>query len=157
MFLDVRTIATALLSFLSTACDIPKDPEGTSERIASTHELRVGVTDNPPWVSATHGEPGGIEAKLVRKFAKNVQAHVLWTTGSESVLVEALKRHELDVVIGGFEKRTQWSSQAGITQPFAKDADGKKHVFLAAPGENGFILNLDRFLTERQRDSGGAS
>ena len=157
MFLDVRTIATALLSFLSAACNIPKDPEGTSERIASTHELRVGITDNPPWVSATQGEPAGIEAELVRKFAESVQADVLWTTGSESMLVEALKRRELDVVIGGFEKRTQWSSQAGITQPFAKDADGKKHVFLAAPGENGFILNLDRFLTERQRDSGGAS
>jgi ABC-type amino acid transport substrate-binding protein len=157
MYPDVRTLATALLSVLSAACGIPKDPEGTSERIASTHELRVGVTDNPPWVSATRGEPGGIEAQLVREFAESLQAHVLWTSGSESMLVEALKRRELDVVIGGFEKRTQWSSQAGITQPFAKDADGKKHVFLAAPGENGFILKLDRFLTERQRASGGAS
>jgi ABC-type amino acid transport substrate-binding protein len=157
MFLDVRTIATALLSFLSAACNIPKDPEGTSERIASTHELRVGITDNPPWVSATQGEPAGIEAELVRKFAESVQADVLWTTGSESMLVEALKRRELDVVIGGFEKRTQWSSQAGITQPFAEDAEGKKHVFLAAPGENGFILKLDRFLTERERTSGRGS
>lgn len=148
----------ALLALLATAsCGIPRDPQGTSERIASSRELRVGLTDSPPWTSTANGEPRGIEPELVRDYAKRIGARVLWSRGSETPLVEALKSHELDIVIGGFEKKTQWSAVAAVTQPFATDAEGGKHVFLAAPGENRFILDLDRFLTERLRASSGRS
>ena len=150
---EVRTPLAVTMSLLASSCGITHDPEGTSERIASTHELRVGISDNPPWTVAADGEPRGIEPDLVREFASGAGAHVLWKKGSETVLVEGLKRHQLDLVVGGFEKKTQWASSAGITQPYAKDADGKKHVFLAAPGENRFILSLDRFLTERMKQS----
>jgi hypothetical protein len=44
-----------------------------------------------------------------------------------------------------------------VTQPFAKDANHKQHVFLAAPGENAFILTLDRFLTQQMRSSEGSA
>ncbi|WP_458389812.1 transporter substrate-binding domain-containing protein [Sphingomonas sp. F9_3S_D5_B_2] len=142
---------------LTAACGLPRDPEGTSERIASTHELRVGVTDNPPWTDASHAEPTGREPDLVRRFAASTGAHVMWTEGSETALVKALKDHELDLVIGGFDAKTQWSSTAGATQPFAKDAGGKSHIFLAGPGENKFILSLDRFLTQQMRASQGQS
>lgn len=141
------------LPLLVVACSLPHDPEGTSERIASTHELRVGVTDNPPWVSATSAEPTGVEADLVRQFARQMHAKVLWSRGSETMLMQSLKDYELDLVIGGFDKQTSWVSSAGLTQPWTIDADRKKHVMLAAPGENRFILTLDRFLTERKRAS----
>jgi len=151
--------SAAILAFslLTVACGLPRDPEKTSERIASTHELRVGVTDNPPWVDATHAEPSGVEPNLVRRYAASTGARVLWTKGSESALVRSLQEHELDLVIGGFDAKTQWSSTAGPTQPFAKDAEGKKHIFLAAPGENRFLLSVDRFLTDRMRASEGQS
>ena len=149
--------ATILLCLVSASCAVPRDPEHSSERIASTHELRVGVSDNPPWTNASHAEPTGVEPNLVRRFASSVGAQVAWTRGSESTLVESLKDHELDLVIGGFDAKTQWSSTVGSTQPFAKDADGKKHIFLAAPGENRFILSLDRFLTKQMSASEGQS
>ena len=142
-----------LLPLLATGCGLPHDPQGSSERIASTHELRVGVTDNPPWVSATSAEPTGVEADLVRQFAGQMHASVLWSRGSETMLMQSLKHHELDLVIGGFDKQTSWVSSAGLTQPWTVDASGKKHVMLAAPGENRFILTLDRFLTDRKRAS----
>ena len=44
---------------------------------------------------------------------------------------------------------------AGVSRPFAQTADKKKHVVLTAPGENGFVLALDRFLTERYRHQQG--
>lgn len=146
-------IAVALV----TSCGLPKDPERTSERLAATHELRVGFTGNPPWTSAAKAEPSGIEPDIVRRFAAQQGVHVAWVGGSETQLVKSLKEHQLDLVIGGFDKTTQWSSTAGITQPFAKDADGKKHVFLTSPGENRFILKLDRFLTDQMRSSAGQS
>jgi ABC-type amino acid transport substrate-binding protein len=146
-----------LLSLLLAACGLPRDPEGTSRRIASTHELRVGVTENDPWVSTGGAEPAGIEPDLVRQFAARHGARVLWTSGSETSLAQQLKHHELDIAIGGFDAKTPWKSIAGVTQPFAETGDRKKHVFLAAPGENRFILTLDSFLTEQMRASKGTS
>ena len=132
---------------------MPLDPEQTTKRIAATHELRVGVTDNPPWVSAQSAEPGGIEAELVRDFARTLGAKVLWTRGSETMLAQSLKHHELDLVVGGFDKQRSWVSSAGLTQPSSIDSQGKKRVMLAAPGENRSILTLDRFATERRQRS----
>ena len=149
-------LSTALIigsSILTASCGLPRDPEKTSERIASTHELRVGVSGNAPWTDDSGPVPRGIEPELARRFAATMGAHVAWTRGSETTLVEALKHHELDLLIGGFDKKTQWSSTAGISQPFTRDADGKKHVMLAAAGENRFILRLDRFLTAEKRRS----
>jgi ABC-type amino acid transport substrate-binding protein len=143
---------------LLAACAIPRDPEKTSERIASTRELRVGVTDNSPWVNAAaSGEPAGIEPDLVRRFAARIGARVRWSRGSETSLAQSLKHHELDVAIGGFDARSPWKSIAGVSQPFAETADKKKHVFLTAPGENRFTLTLDTFLTEHMRASQGQS
>src|SRR5881275_14521 len=135
------------LSIGTASCGLPRDPDKTSERIASTHELRVGFTGNAPWTDDSGAVPRGIEPDLARRFAATIGAHVAWTRVSETTLVQALKHHELELVIGGFDKKTQWSSTAGVSQPFTRDADGKKRVMLAAAGENRFILTLDRFLT----------
>ena len=142
--------------FLS-ACGLPRDPEKTSQRIAAAHELRVGVTDNRPWTDARAAEPAGIEPDLVREFAARIGAKVRWTRGSETSLAQALKKRELDIAIGGFDAKTPWKSIAGVSQPFAKSADKKQHVFLAVPGENRFILTLDRFLSEHMRAEKGAA
>ena len=144
-----------LLSLVTLSCGLPRDPEGTSERIAATHELRVGVTDNGEWVDADSSEPNGIEPELVREFARRIGARVLWSRGSETSLAQALKHHELDLAIGGFDAKTPWKSIAGVSRPFVETADMKKQVFLTAPGESRFILTLDTFLTERMRASRG--
>src|SRR5438309_2745378 len=99
---------------LLAACGLPRDPQSTSRRIAATHELRVGVTDNGEWADAQPAEPRGIEPDLVRQFAARIGAHVLWTRGSETTLVHALKQNELDLAIGGFDKKTVWKSTAGV-------------------------------------------
>jgi ABC-type amino acid transport substrate-binding protein len=160
MFRELRKtrapIAVCLI-LLTSACALPRDPEKTSERLASSHELRVGVTDNGDWVNAQAAEPSGIEPDLVRQFAQRIGARVLWTRGSETSLAQALKHHELDIAIGGFDAKAPWKSIAGVSQPFLETADKKKHVFLTAPGENRFILTLDTFLTEHMRASKGNS
>ena len=145
-----RVLLLPILISLLAACGLPRDPDKTSDRIASTHELRVGVSDSPPWAVSRGGQPSGLEPELVRGFAEQIGARIAWRRGSESSLVRALEEHELDLVIGGFDKKTRWSAVAGLSQPFAKDADGKQHVLLAAPGENQLILSLDRFLAKRK-------
>ena len=137
------------------SCGLPHDAEKTSDRIAASHELRVGVTDDAPWSDTRSAEPRGIEPDLVRQFAARLGAHVWWTTGSETSLAQALKHHELDLAVGGFDAKTPWKSIAGVSQPFAETADKKKHVFLTVPGENRFVLALDTFLAEHMRSSKG--
>jgi ABC-type amino acid transport substrate-binding protein len=146
-----------LIALALAACGLPRDPEKTSDRIASTHELRVGVTDNDPWVTTQTAEPQGIEPDLVRAFAARLGARVLWTRASETSLAQSLKHRDLDLAIGGFDAQTPWKSIAGVSQPFTETRDKKKHVMLAPPGENRFILALDTFLTEHMRASKGAS
>src|SRR4051812_16887984 len=106
MFRPLRTHPSAILilPLLAASCALPRDPEKTSERIASTHELRVGVSDNPPWTIDAGAEPQGTEPDLIRAYASRTRARVLWTRGSETSLVKSLKDHELDLVIGGFDK-----------------------------------------------------
>jgi polar amino acid transport system substrate-binding protein len=145
-----------ILPLFVASCGLPHDPEKTSDRIAATHELRVGVTDNAPWSDAQSAEPRGIEPELIRQFATRLGAHVLWTRGSEAHLAQALKHHELDLAVGGFDAKTPWKSIAGVSQAFAETADKKKHVFLTVPGENRFVLALDTFLAEHMRASKGA-
>jgi hypothetical protein len=142
---------------LLVGCALPRDPEKTTERISSSHEIRVGVTDNPPWTDAQSAEPRGVEPTLVRQFASEIGAKIVWTRGSESTLAQSLKRHELDLAIGGFDAKTPWKSIAGVSRPFAETPDKKKHVFLTAPGENRFILTLDRFLAPYMRSSESAA
>jgi ABC-type amino acid transport substrate-binding protein len=153
----LRLWLVALMLGVLAGCGLPRDPEGTTERIATTHVLRVGVTDNPPWTQAQSVEPGGVEPTLVREFARQEGAKIEWTRGSEARLAESLKHHDLDLAVGGFDAKTPWKSIAGVTQPFAETPDKKKHVFLVAPGENRFILTLDTFLTEYLRSSKAAA
>ena len=162
---------------LLTGCGLPRDPEGTSKRIAADHVLRVGVADNAPCFSSSRDlcVSGALRPKLsdgvmvtsawlvkpsldtsMWKFASRIGAKVEWTTGSETNLAMALKHHELDLAIGGFDAKTPWKSIAGVSQPFVETSDKKKHIFLTAPGENRFILTLDTFLTAHMRKSTGA-
>ena len=110
------------------ACGLPRDPEGTSQRIASTHELRVGVTDNGDWVDASGPEPQGVEPALVRQFASRIGAKVLWTCGSETALAQSLEHGELDLAISGFDQKTPWKSIAGVSQRSPNSRQEEAHL-----------------------------
>jgi hypothetical protein len=152
------TIACLLAALLALACcgTYPTDPEGTLERVRGG-TLRVGASVNGDWVRIPEGgsspaRVGGAEADLVRQFAEQLGAEVEWVQGTEHVLAEELKHGTLDMVIGGLDDKTPWSTHAGLTRPYteSKDVRGSlhKHVMLVPLGENAFLLELDRFLLE---------
>jgi polar amino acid transport system substrate-binding protein len=142
--------ALALLVTLSACQGIPADPDGTLDAVTGG-TLRVGVTHNPPWTEAADAaRPSGTEVALVEEWAADLDADITWTVGSESVLVDALDRGELDLVIGGFRADTPWLDRAALTAPYAESegADGaiEQHVMLARLGENRFLVALETFL-----------
>lgn len=110
----VRRLAIGLIILvLTAACNIPRDPEGTLERVTGG-TLRVGITEADPWV-IIEGEPTGVEVTLVQGFAKTLNADIEWVEGTEAELVGALERRELDLVIGGFASNTPWGQKVAVT------------------------------------------
>ncbi|WP_123698424.1 transporter substrate-binding domain-containing protein [Agrococcus jenensis] len=147
------TGAIALAVTVLTGCaTVPADPDGTLERVQGG-VLRVGVTENAPWVELSDGgDPSGTEPALILEFAERLDAEVEWTPGSEATLAEALEAGELDLVIGGFVEDTPWTEFGASTRPYveAGTAEGNdKHVMLAPLGENAFLVALETFLDEQ--------
>jgi ABC-type amino acid transport substrate-binding protein len=134
-----------------SACGIPRDPNGTAGHVQSGL-LRVGVSDNPPWVQPGGGEPQGLEPDLVREFASQQHAGIQWVRNGETPLLEALEAYKLDLVVGGLDSDTPWAGKLGATRPYSQ-VGGKKHIWLVAPGENQFLLRLDRFLVSHKAEA----
>lgn len=133
------------------AAGIPRDPDGTLERVTDG-TLRVGVSHNPPWTDTHTGRsPAGTEVRLVEQFAERLDADVDWTESTEATLVDALHRGELDLVIAGFADDTPWSEKAAVTRPYTESVDDqgrrRSHVMVAPMGENAFLVELERFLS----------
>jgi polar amino acid transport system substrate-binding protein len=125
-----RLVALALVAALVCGCDFPRDPEGTLDRVRGG-VMRVGVTPAEPFVSLNDdGDPTGVEVELVRGFADTLDARVEWVTGSESDLMEALAGGQLDVVIAGLTRQSEWRRVAALTRPYLTT-----QVVIAAPDE----------------------
>ena len=147
-------LAATLVALLTAGCaGFPADPEKTLQRVTDG-VLRVGVSPNPPHTEIRGtAEPEGSEVVLVQEFAATLPAEVEWTVGGEEMLILALEHGDLDLVIGGLTADTPWMEHAAITKPYAEATDptGKpvQLVMAARPGENAFLLRLERFLRER--------
>jgi polar amino acid transport system substrate-binding protein len=98
-----RRLLPALLAVVAlSACEFPRDTEGTLDRVRGG-VLRVGVIEHEPWVSTGEGRPTGVEVALIDGFA----------------LIGALREGGLDLVAGGMTKRSPWKKEASPTRPFA--------------------------------------
>jgi polar amino acid transport system substrate-binding protein len=130
----IKTVAL-LLALILSACGIPRDPEGTLDRV-SDGTMRVGLTEAPPWVELGEA-PEGIEVRLVEMLAEELEAEIEWVEGSEEELFTALEVHELDLVIGGITATTPWSSVAAPTHPYLTTA-----ALVAVPEDSGVPEDL---------------
>ncbi|EKD36693.1 MAG: hypothetical protein ACD_75C01404G0002 [uncultured bacterium] len=146
-------IAIACLVF---GCNLPQDPRGTFDRVRGG-TLRVGMSVAPPWVELANGE-AGVEVELTRGLAGLLQAHIEWTRDSESRLLELLHQGRLDLVLGGLDDQTPWAKKVGLTRPYLEVPDkqtgkSRKHVWAVPPGENRWLLVLDRFLQDHRPEA----
>ena len=122
-------LALLLAAAILAGCQYPRDPEGTLDRVRGG-VMRVGVTHVDPWVKLDGGEPSGVEVELLERFAKTLGAEIEWVEGSESDLVDALHGRQLDVVVAGLTRRSEWQRVVALTRPFVT-----YEVVIAAPDE----------------------
>ena len=113
-----RLFAMVLVAMTVGACDLPRDPERTLERITGG-VMRVGLIDHPPWTVA-EGEPAGAEVALVRALADDLDATIRWHEGSAAEVLAALEHREIDLAIGGLTADDPWTSRVTLTKPYAR-------------------------------------
>ena len=131
------------------ACDtFPKDPDKTLTQVR-TSSLRVGYSDNPPWVLKTAGVPGGIEPGLIKAFAQAQDIRIEWVNDSEQDLMEQLAKRELHLVLSGLLHTSPWSQEVSFTRPYLKRGK-EKRVMGVLKGENAFILELEQYLLSQE-------
>jgi ABC-type amino acid transport substrate-binding protein len=145
----LHTIVIALL--LLGGCDLPKDPGGTLDRVRGG-VLRIGVMENPPWVRLDGDAPEGIEPALIVAFAERLDARPEWVRRPGREPLAALEQGDLDIVIGGLTADSPWSDRVGFTRPYVTVGE-VAHVVAIAPGENGFLVALERFLIPRETET----
>lgn len=113
----MRIVYALVLAIAFSGCGIPRDPEGTLDRVTGG-VMRVGFTLSEPWVSVSEGRPAGVEVELLRRFASELDAEIEWFDGSEADLMAALEMRELDAVIGGLTSTNPWASKVAMTHPY---------------------------------------
>lgn len=130
---------------LAAGCAMPKDPGGTLERVRGD-TLLVGVTENEPWVTREDGQPGGVEAALVRQLAEELDAEVFWTWGGVAEHMEALSHREIDLAIGGLARSSPWQQEAGLTQPYytSRERVGYPPASAAPEDIDGAVVAVER-------------
>ncbi len=145
-------IPVVLIALILAGCTtIPRDPDGTLDRIRETSVLRAGASPGGRWVRIDGDRVTGVEPDLVSGFATSLGASVSWRTGGEEELVTAMEEGELDVLVGGLTAQSPWSEKVSITRPYAEStARGEKvdHVMAVPLGENALLDRLERYLDE---------
>jgi polar amino acid transport system substrate-binding protein len=159
----LKTLPWMLLAVcLAAGCGLPRDPEGTTDRVRNG-VLRVGVMHDPPHVEIGGDPPefSGVEVEFVQQFAAELDAKVEWQIAGESELMKALQNYELDLVVGGLTESSAWHKHVGFTRPYRKEPASSRsrsdslwkkeirHVVAVPPGENAWLLTLERFLRRK--------
>lgn len=113
-------IALAACAACAAACELPRDADGTLDRVRGG-VIRVGVIPDPPWAVDSAGTVVGIEGLLVGELARGLGARVQWSRRPAHELLGALHARELDLVIGGLTADLSWKHEAAFTKPYYTD------------------------------------
>ncbi len=140
-----------VLTLLLTSCGLPRDPEGTLDRVQGKF-MRVGVVESAPWtIVEEDGDRAGVEVELIRGLAAELGAEIEWIDGPEAEIFESIELGNLDLAIGGFTADNPWSSKVSFIQPYFTLGEDQ-HVMAVPHGENAWIVRVERYLRSRLSD-----
>lgn len=147
---------TLLIGILATAlaCDLPRDANGTLDRIRRDGIVRVGYVQGSKWVALYGNTPTGIEPRLAGGIAQRAGARVQWVGGTQDDLLNDLHDRKLDLVVAGLEASSPWKSKVALTRAFVVDSSLPEkpipHVMAAPPGENAWLVFIEQYLREQE-------
>ena len=123
----------------------PLDPNDTSEELLEGRPLRVGLVLD----GGGGGEPG---LAVIEQTATSFGTTRTLVGGDAVMLLDRLKKGELDAVIGRFPISAPWSRAAAFSKAIGTPEPRDRSVpvlRIARPhGENRFILITDRIIAK---------
>ncbi len=140
-------VVAVVVAAAVTACQWPRDPEGTLDRVRGG-VLNVGVVDAPPWAESGGATPRGAEVELVNRLARQVGARVDWTEGSESEVVAALEHRAVDLAVGGLANDDPWSDKVTFSRVYLTT-----RALVAVPPEAGPPESIEGVDVAVERDA----
>lgn len=131
------------MSLALGACgSLPRDQEGTLERIAEMREVRVGVT------AAAGQSPHFARLRsLVERAGAAAGGRPRIEIGAAEALLLRLEAGELDLVVGEFDRSSPWYKRVHLLPPIATRSEGDSELEATAAarnGENGWIMLIER-------------
>jgi len=132
----------ALMLCLAGCGNLPKDPEGTLDRIRREHVIRVGrvqggsTTDAADW------------RRVLKRLEASTEAKPILQSGMLEPLLLDLEAGKLDAVVGGrFDEKTPWKTRVSLGRPIRmiETSTGKtaSHI-VVRNGENAWIMMVQR-------------
>lgn len=122
-------------------CDaLPRDPDGTSDRVRAGQVMRVGMVDG-----VVDREDRAVA--LVDLVAKAAGARPVASHGPLEPLLLALEQGRLDLVVGPFAHDTPWQARVALAPPLAQaggEADRFELRAAMKSGENRWIVLVER-------------
>lgn len=122
--------------------NLPKDPDGTLDRIRREHVIRVGrvqggsTTDAADW------------RRVLKRLEASTEAKPILQSGMLEPLLLDLEAGKLDAVVGGrFDEKTPWKTRVSLGRPIRmiETSTGKtvSHI-VVRNGENAWIMMVQR-------------
>ncbi len=137
--MDRRSCLSLLvLALLLAACDLPRDPESTSERVTGG-ELVIGRITGKP---AEESEKSALE-----RILSAYSATPRFVEGEVHHLVADLRDGKVDLLVGRIPEDTPFAAKVGLSKPVGTTQIGgetKGTVFAVRSGENGFLKTINR-------------
>jgi DNA-binding transcriptional LysR family regulator len=137
------TIAAAVLA---AGCgEIPKDPDGTLERVRAERQFKVGL------IAADAPTGPDRQQALLNRLSAATGAAPSIEVGAMEPLLSRLEEGELDLVLGPLSPKSPWGKQVTIIPPLAEQVTREGHTHLSAiarNGENAWISLLHREAAE---------
>jgi polar amino acid transport system substrate-binding protein len=116
-----RARSGLLVLLVCLACSLPRDADDTLKQVRHG-VIRVGASQNPPWVVISGGAVGGVEPALVTALASRLESRIQWVVGPESDLMQQLHDRDLDLLVAGLTAETPWKKKVAVTRPYYTDS-----------------------------------
>ncbi|WP_324748738.1 hypothetical protein SH591_08410 [Sphingomonas sp. LY54] len=132
-----------LATMFALGCsEIPKDPEGTLDRVRVEGVFKVGLI-------ASEQPPVGADRSrlLVERVGQQAEAEPQFEKGASEPLLAKLEEGKLDMVIGELAPASPWAKAVTLLTPLGEQVSQDGHVHLVVAlrnGENAWIGLVDR-------------
>ena len=121
------------------ACDaLPKDQSGTLDRVQAEHVFRVGM------IAGSGAHCPDKSRAFLAEVSRAAGASPRTETGPAEPLLSALRRGDLDLVLGEVASDSPWATEVSIMEPLATGCPGEvDYSAIGRNGENRWIMLLE--------------